>query len=308
MILDKLFKKEVKKYCIKAKKLSVSYGKKEVLKDINFTIDKKDIFGVIGLSGSGKSTLLKALMNFVHYKGSVDKMKGKVGYCPQEEAFFDDLTIKENVLLFGNLNSTPIDESIKRAEKLMERLEINEPLDKPAGELSGGQKKRLNIILSIINDPQIVILDEPFAGLDYMTRLLLWDFITHLRRQKKTIIFTTHLLNEAQKYCSNVLIISKGERFAMGSVSDLKRSLNFKLLVNVKFKYLSQDNQDKIKDYCEKRDLLVLGLNTDSGAFGVPGKNRMDNLVSMIKRLDTPFDVVEYRAPSLNEIFMVSVK
>jgi len=303
-----LFKKEPKNYCIKVNGLSVSYGAKKVLKDINLTIRRKDVFGIIGLSGSGKSTLLKSLMGFVNYHGFIDQSTGKVGYCPQDEAFFNELTIRENVLLFGNMNSTPKNLSLSRAKKLMNELKINEAVDKFAGELSGGQAKRLNIILSILHDPEIIVLDEPFAGLDYLNRVLLWDFINHLKRKGKTVILTTHLLNEAQKHCNNLLIISEGKKFAMGSISDLKRSLKFRQYISVKFKYLNKENQKKIKRYCIKRRFWVLELDDNGASFGLPDSDERNNLISMIKRLGISYGITEYRPPTLNELFMVSAQ
>jgi len=307
-MLDKLFKKKPKNYSIKVTGLNVSYGKKKVLNNIHFTINKKDVFGIIGLSGSGKSTLLKSLMGFINYKGLIDKTQDSIGYCPQEEAFFNELSLKENILLYGNMNSTSPNIALSRAQKLMNELMIKESLDKLAGELSGGQQKRLNIILSILHDPNTIILDEPFAGLDYMNRLLLWNFIKHLKRKGKTIVLTTHLLNEAQKNCNNLLIISKGKKFALGSISDLKRSLKFKQYMSIKFNYLSKENKDKIKTYCRRRNYWVLSTNERTISFGIPDVNARRKLLSMIKRLDVKYSVTEFRPPTLNELFMVSVK
>jgi len=303
-----LLKKEKKNYSIKVRGVSVYYGKKRVLNNIHLRINRRDVFGIIGLSGSGKSTILKALMGFVNYQGIIDKAKDSIGYCPQDEAFFNDLSIQENIILFGNMNSTSPSLALSRAKKLMNELQVNEGLDKQAGELSGGQQKRLNIILSILHDPDIVILDEPFAGLDYMNRLLLWQFIKQLRRKGKTVILTTHLLNEAQKHCNNLLIISQGKKFVMGSISDLKRSLKFKQFINLKFNYLNQDTKEHIKDYCRKRDIRILWITDKTMSFGLPDGDDRDNLLSMIKRQDAKYKVIEYRPPTLNELFMVSVK
>lgn len=304
--LKEFFKEPERDYCFKVKNLSVNYGRHNVLKNLSFTIDKRDVFGIIGLSGSGKSTLLKALLKFTGYQGFVDKSKSVIGYCPQEGAFFEDLTIKENVLLFGNLSNTPVKQSLRMAGRLMKELKLKKPLDKMVEELSGGERKRVNIILSILHDPGVVVLDEPFAGLDYLNRLMLWDFIKHLKSRGKTVILTTHLLNEAQKHCNNLLILSQGRRFAMGSISDIKRSLRFQEFINVGFDYLNKDDQASIRSYCKKRGFWVLGLNNRAGSFGLPSSDKRRNLVGMIKRLGTDFEVVEYRPPTLNELFMVS--
>jgi ABC-type multidrug transport system ATPase subunit len=169
-------------------------------------------------------------------------------------------------------------------------------------------EKRLNIILSILHDPRIVILDEPFAGLDYINRLLLWDFIKHLKSKGKTIVLTTHLLNEAQDHCNNLLIISEGRKFAMGSINDIKRMLSFQEYISFKFNYLNRDDQRRIRNYCKRRGYWILNLNTKMAGFGLPSSSKRKNIIGMIKRLDTPYDIAEYRPPTLNELFMVSIK
>ncbi len=303
-----LFHKKVVDYSFKVKGLRVSYHSKEVLKGISFTVRKKDIFGIIGLSGSGKTTLLKALMGFIRHKGDILKGYDRIGYCPQGNAFFKELTIKENIMLFGNLNSVSAGKSMSRAVKLMKELLIREPLEKLAGKLSGGQQKRLNIILSILHDPDTIILDEPFAGLDYVNRLLLWRFIRQLRGKGKTVVLTTHLLGEAQHYCNNILVVSDGKRFASGSISDIKRSLKFRRFLRLKFNYLSNAAEEKIINYCRERGIKILELSENAGAFGLKQAADRQNLLSMIKRHGVKVRIDEYRVPSLNELFMVSVK
>ncbi|MFA5406622.1 MAG: ABC transporter ATP-binding protein [Candidatus Nanoarchaeia archaeon] len=305
--LKSLFHKPVINYSVSIKGLSVRYGTKTVLDNLSFTIGKRDIFGIIGLSGSGKSTLLKALLGFTHYNGLIKRGKS-LGYCPQDEAFFNELSLKENALLFGRMNSLDSGIALSRASKLLKELEVNESLDKMAGQLSGGQQKRLNIILSILHDPDLIVLDEPFAGLDYLNRSLLWDFIKRLRRKGKTIILSTHLLEEAQKHCNNLLIISHGKRFASGSINDLKRSLKFRQYISLRTKYLNKDNELKIKSYCAKKGLKVIELSDKTMSFGLPDTESRKNLLSIIKHLGIKFVITEYRPPALNELFMVSVK
>ncbi len=299
------FKRERKSYCLKVNGLTVSYGSRRVISNLHFTVKRRSVFGVIGLSGSGKSSLLKAIMGLVRFSGFID-YSGSIGYCPQDNAFFSDLTILENVKLFGNLSGTPLSVAVKRAKSLMKELLIDLPFSTVAGELSGGQQKRLNIILSLLNNPNIIILDEPFAGLDYVTRLLLWGFIKRLRRDGKTVILSTHLLNEAQEFCNNLLIISGGKRFALGSISDLKRSLKFEQFVSLRFSYLNSVLSERIRHYCSVRGFKVISLSERFGSFGLPGVDERNNFISMIKRLGVKFKVEEFRVPSLNELLMVS--
>ncbi len=306
--IKSIFQKEKIDYCLKVSQLNINYGSKKVLQDINFVVENKDIFGILGLSGSGKSTLLKAIMGFTNYSGYIRHSEKRVGYCPQDDAFIPELSIQENIKIFAYLNSTTTKTATERAIKLMKELDLNEPLNKTSDELSGGQKKRLNIILSILHEPKTIIMDEPFAGLDYKNRIILWRFIGELKSKGKTIIITTHLLEEAQDNCNKLLIISHGKKFAQGSISDLKRSLKFRHYIKIRFKYLNKENTEKIIDYCKKKGFKVIQLSDNTAGIGLPIEEEKENLLSVIKRMNIEYKIEELRQPSLNELFMVSIK
>ncbi len=301
------FKKQTKRYCLKVNDLTVKYGKKLVLKKVDFTVGKGDLFGIIGLSGSGKSTILKSILRLIRYKGRIDFNEKGVGFCPQEDAFFYELSIKENAILFGSLQRIKYTTIITRLKHYMKELELDEPLSKLAGELSGGQRKRLNIILSILKEPGVIILDEPFAGLDYLNRLLLWRFITKLKKRGKTIILTTHLLEEAEDYCNKILIIKEGKRFALGSISDLKRRFKFKLYARIKVSYISAALLEKIKYYSKKRNIRVLSVFNNEISLGFPGEDIYENFLKFIERSGKEYKVIELKPPTLNELFLVSL-
>ncbi len=275
---------------------------KNKIVDVKFNVYKRDLFAIIGLSGSGKTTILKSLMGLIKYKGKINFFIKKIGYCPQENAFIGDLSIKENIIIFSSL--TKAKNAIQRAQELMKMLKLNEPLEKPAKKLSGGQQKRLNIILSILHDPELIILDEPFAGLDYFTRSLLWEFLENLKRKGKTIILTTHLLNEAQEYCNKIMIINKGKRFAIGSLNDIKKRLKIEIILRVRFSYAGKERISKIKDFCKHNEIKLIEINKKYATFGLL-ENKKKKLSNLLKNLKAK--IIEYREPDLNDVFMVSL-
>jgi len=306
----KLFEDGQRDHLINVKSLAVNYGKHKVLDKVSFNLDNRDIFGIIGLSGSGKTTILKALMKLVRYNGLIefsDKIK-RIGYCPQDNAFLEDLTIEDNALIMGSLLRVDNNTINNRLNSYMKDLMLNEPLNKPAAELSGGQKKRFNIILSLLHDPQLIIMDEPFAGLDFLNRSLLWYFILKLRRRGKTVVLTTHLLDEAEKYCNQILIISNGRRFALGSINALKRRFNFNYYMRVRFDYLNKNNLAKLKDFCSKRDSMIIELIANYAGFSIPNELFKKELEDYFQKLKLDYSIIEYRPPTLNDLFMVSSK
>lgn len=312
----KFFRKEEKKsnLALKVQNLGFKIGNKWIVKDISFKVKQGDIYGIIGLSGGGKTTLLKLLMNLISKSsGKIEFFGGKInkkyiGFCPQEDSFFQELSIKENIILFSSLRGIDYKQAIERGKKLMKKLHLEEDIDNLAKNLSGGQRKRLNIILSIIHNPKIVLLDEPFAGLDYYNRKLLWNFFLNLKKSGITTILTTHLINEAQEYCNRILIIDKGKKFASGSVSELKRKFKFYAYLKVKFQYLSNKKFREIEEYCKKNNIKIVEKFENEVSFSLQEEKDEQRIIDFLKKKELHFKVVEFREPTLNDLFMITIK
>ena len=243
-----LFKKKKEtRVRVNVRDLVVLRGSKKIIRGLSFNVSKGQIYGVVGLSGSGKSTVLKSLVGLLLKQGEV-KLSGGYGYCPQEDAFFEDLTIKENIVLFGSLNGVREEKSLKKGRELLKSLLMLEKMNSIASSLSGGQKKRLNIIISILHSPKIIILDEPFAGLDYYNRKILWDFLKHLKNTGYTILLTTHLLNEAEDNCSEVLVLRNGKKFAAGSVRQILKRRGVDVVISLRTNYVNKEKEEDILD------------------------------------------------------------
>ncbi len=299
------FKRESKPFALRVKSLIVKRGSRIVINKLSFTVPKRGVFGVIGLSGSGKSTILLSLMGLINYSGLIERDNVVISYCPQGDAFLDDLTISENIRVFSWLQGVNYGVALRRAKDLFKELMINEPLNKLAGDLSGGQRKRLNIVLSLLNNPSIVLLDEPFAGLDYVTRSLLWGFIKRLGRSK-SVLLTTHLLSEAQQYCNHLLVIG-GKRYLSGSISDLRRVLSFNEFIRIKAR-INSSVIKKLRSYCELINVKLISVNNSGASFGLPGVIERKKLLTYLRKHGVDYNVIELRPPTLNDLFVVSVK
>jgi ABC-2 type transport system ATP-binding protein len=212
---------------------------------LSLQVDKGELFGLLGPNGAGKTTAINILCGLLEpTSGSVtvggfdvrkhpEKVKELIGVCPQETAVYPYLTGTENVDLFGNLHTMNKGTLRARRDILLEKMGFAEDAKRRAEKYSGGMKRRLSLILAIIHDPQIAFLDEPTVAMDPQSRHAVWDFLKELKKENKTIILTTHYMEEAEELCDRVGIIDYGKLIAIGSPKDLISKNNVKNLEEV---------------------------------------------------------------------------
>ena len=246
------------------KGLSKSFGDIVAVRDVDLNIKKESIVGLVGPNGSGKTTLLKMICALINptkgkikvlgYNGLKDNkdIHKNIGYIPQEDSLYNDLTVLDNLLFFSKLFDVDDKTFEKNSKKLFNALGIDQVLNRIIGELSGGWKRRVAIACSLLHDPLFIVLDEPTVGLDTHIRSELWQFFKDLQREGKTILMTTHYLQEAEN-CDYVAIMHKGEIVAFGTPSELiKKTKKVKLKDNIKRSrfddvYLSLTKKEKTK-------------------------------------------------------------
>ncbi|WP_404429850.1 heme ABC exporter ATP-binding protein CcmA [Sutcliffiella horikoshii] len=212
--------------------LSISFGKQEVLKDINLSINKGEVFGFLGPSGAGKTTLVKAIAGLQPIKkGEVEvlgrrmptlSLSEKIGYMAQSDALYQDLTAQENLQFFSSLYNLKRIDRKKRIDEVMELVNLSEHLHKPVQQYSGGMKRRLSLAISLIHNPELLILDEPTVGIDPLLRKSIWQELKALSKEGTTVLVTTHVMDEAQK-CDRLAMIREGSLLAVGSTEELQR-------------------------------------------------------------------------------------
>jgi ABC-2 type transport system ATP-binding protein len=203
------------------------------LDDLNLQVGKGELFGLLGPNGAGKTTTINILCGLVKptagtatvcgydvVKESL-KVKDLIGVCIQETAIYPYLTGAENVDLFGNLHAMNKAELKERRNMLLIKMGLAEDAKRRAGKYSGGMKRRLSLILALISDPQIAFLDEPTVAMDPQSRHAVWDFLKELKKEEKTIVLTTHYMEEAEELCDRVGIIDHGKLIALGTPKEL---------------------------------------------------------------------------------------
>lgn len=225
--------------------LSKNYGDVRAVDGLSLEVPEGQLFGLLGPNGSGKTTTIKVLCGLLKPTGGsvfvggyeVGKSDGKVkeliGVCPQEPAIYSTLTGRENVELFGDLHSMPKEELRRRADDYLQKLGLADDARRKVGKYSGGMQRRISLIMAIIHDPSIAFLDEPTEAMDPQARHVVWDFIRELKAHGKTVILTTHYMEEAEELCDRVGIIDHGKLIALGAPRELKERFKAKNLEDV---------------------------------------------------------------------------
>ena len=210
--------------------LRKTFGDLVAVDDLSLTIDQGEILGVLGPNGAGKTTAIRMICGLLQKdSGEIQweipgNISDIIGFCPQENLFWPRLTCFEQLVFLGKMHKMSAEKAEARADELLNLLGLSGKTDVYAAKLSGGMERRLNIALALIHDPPVLILDEPEAGLDPQSRILIRDLIRSLA-VKKTVIITTHNMDEAERLADRVAIIDHGKLLVVGSVDSLKQRL-----------------------------------------------------------------------------------
>jgi len=225
--------------------LTKDYGDVRAVDGLTLSVSEAEVFGLLGPNGSGKTTTINCLTGILKPTSGTVRVGGfdvrthghearqMMGVSPQETAVYQYLTGKENVELFGKLYSISKGTLGPRVDYVLEKVGLIEESGHRVGKYSGGMKRRVSIAMALVTDPKIVLLDEPTVGMDPQARRSVWDFILELRDKGKTIVLTTHYMEEADELCDEVGIIDHGRLIALGSPTDLKEKYHARDLEDV---------------------------------------------------------------------------
>ncbi|MCP4632113.1 MAG: ATP-binding cassette domain-containing protein [candidate division Zixibacteria bacterium] len=239
--------------------LTKHYGDFTAVDSVNFSIDEGQLFGFLGPNGAGKTTIMKMIYCFVTVTSgkltvsNIDvskhprRVKEILGIVPQEDNLDPDLTTFENLVTYSRYYGIPTKEAKKRAKELLKFFSLDEKNSQAVEELSGGMKRRLTLARGLINNPRIIILDEPTTGLDPQARHLVWQKMRELKRKGITILLTTHYMDEATYLCDRLVLIDHGKFIAEGIPNDLIKQLPGKMVVEI------QEVDDEIKSVLESK-------------------------------------------------------
>ena len=208
-----------------------AYESKVAVRDLSLSIDAGQMFGLLGPNGAGKTSSIRMMMGITMPDSGTIKLFGKpferaslerVGYLPEERGLYKKMKVIEQLVFFGELHGLAADEARKRANDWAKRLDIDEALSKKTEELSKGMQQKIQFIGALLHDPGLIVMDEPFSGLDPVNAKLLEQTLLELKDGGKAIIFSTHRMDQVEKLCDSICLINKGEAVLSGRVREIK--------------------------------------------------------------------------------------
>ena len=299
----------IRETSIVAEGLKKSYGSSRAVRGVDFEVFRGECFGFLGPNGAGKTTTMKMIYGAAIPTGGELTVAGlditreeravkrRIGVVPQENNLDEDLKVRENLLVYGRYYDMPKKEAMRKADELLEFVELTEKADAEVEQLSGGMKRRLLIARALINDPEIVVLDEPTTGLDPQARHLVWERLRELTGEGKTLILTTHYMEEAAQLCDRLVVMEDGGIIAQGSPRELIEEhvspevLELRAAPDAVEKLLPlvEDHSDSV----ERTGDALLAYTADAGA-----------LQEHIRNSGVPVDNTLYRRSGLEDVFM----
>ena len=293
------------------------YGSRKVVDGLNFEIRNGQILGLLGPNGAGKSTTIKMLsgqikptsgqieLDGVSYSSVPDSFRSKIGVMPQEVIIWEKLTVRENLEFTGKLYGLSNSVISKRRDFLIEALNLGQELKTVARVLSGGFKRRLNLAITIMNEPSAVFLDEPTPGIDPQNRRFLWDYIRNLKNNNRSVILTDHYLDEAEKLSDFVVIIDNGKVVASGTIPELRTEYGDGTLFLIHFEDSADNKLDElVKEIKPKLPEIKVFDHTIS----VQTKDAINDVKYVLQQLDMfhlHYKDFQLKEPTLEDIFLI---
>lgn len=193
---------------LRARDVTFGYKRRHpILKKLDLDVHAGEIVGISGENGSGKSTFLKAIVGLIRPQSGGIRMRGRIGYSPQEALLFEHLTVVENFEVFGRGAGIAKSEIVQDAKRLMKRLHFEKYAFSKVGELSGGTAQKLNFAISLLGSPEILILDEPYQGMDHASYVAFWEMQQELREEGKAIVVVSHLIEDKQRFSRTLHLV-----------------------------------------------------------------------------------------------------
>ena len=287
---------------LELKNIYNSFGEKEVLKRVSFTAEGGKAFGLLGRNGAGKTTSIRILMNVFPANGGEVLIDGKpidydkigIGYLPEERGLYPKKLIIDQLMYFAELKGMSAKDATKAVDYWLGRLGMSEYRNQRLDTLSKGNQQKIQLITALAHDPDIVILDEPFSGLDPVNAMLLKDVVKEQISKGKIVLFSSHQMSYIEEFCDSIAIINAGKVAISGDLHEIKRTYPRDKIV------VSTQAPEKIKadlgDICTEREDGTLLIQLA----------RPDEKQSMMKRLVESYDIAEVKVfePSLNDIFV----
>ncbi len=298
---------------LEVNRLSKSFDGLKAVREISFKVKKGEIFGLLGPNGAGKTTtvsmiatLLKPDSGSVLYEGkdvyrNLRWWRKKIGVVPQETAFYEELSAEENLLLWAGLYGLDRKRAKKRAWQLLESLGLASRGKDKVAKYSGGMKRRLNLAIGLVHEPEFLLLDEPTVGIDVQTKIYIREFLRELAGSGVSMIYTTHQLEEAEQLCDRIAIMDEGQILAQGTLEELLALLGEKETIIIKGDFSDQNLPSQISDL---KDVRTISFTEERLIVEVESENLLPQIMERFLSRGIKVDSVEVKRANLESLFI----
>ena len=299
---------------IEAREVTRDFGDFRAVDNLNLKIKKGEVFGFLGPNGAGKTTSINMMVGllrptsgqiFIDGEGVEKIEKGTIGICPQELVLWDFLTCKESLMLMGDMYQVPPEELKVRVQKLLDDLFLQDKANTVVAQLSGGMKRRLNLAMAVVHQPDIVVLDEPSEGLDPQSRRVLWNYIRSMRDDEgKTVILTTHLMDEADRLSDRIAIIDHGKLLRLDTPSNLKKEIGEGDVVEMKLSNPAS-NQEVINILADMPDVqAVVEIDDGLNVRALDAVGKLPQIIDLVETTGVHVLDLSVRQNTLEDVFI----
>ncbi len=273
----------------------------EAVRGIDVDVRRGEAFGFLGPNGAGKSSTMRMIaavspvssgeLRILGMDPALDgsAIRSRIGVCPQEDTLDTELNVRDNLYIYGRYFGIPRAEVRRRCDELLDFVQLTEKASAKVEDLSGGMKRRLTIARSLINRPEVLLLDEPTTGLDPQARHVVWDRLFRLKQQGVTLIITTHYMDEAEQLCDRLVVMDKGLIVAEGSPLELIRTHSTREVAELRFGTGEHESiAPKIEDLAERVEVLpdriLLYAHDGEAAIAAVHDRGLDPVMSLVRR------------------------
>ena len=289
------------------KDVSKTFAGKLVVDNISFTIDKPSVFGLLGTNGAGKTTTIRMLLGIIKkdkgeitWQGkAVDRKNVNFGYLPEERGVYPKTKIIEQLMYFAELKGMKKEDAVNSINKWAKELKVEEYLQMPAEKLSKGNQQKIQFMTAIIHNPELVVLDEPFSGLDPVNTEILKNIIIDLVKNGKYVIMSAHQMHTIEEFCTDILILDKGKTVLKGNLKDIKEKYPAnRVQVNV---------ENSIDSYIKEFGLEIENEKNNEYTIKISDEEKAHQLLNKLVSEGIKVNKFEIMKPTLNDIFIEKV-
>ncbi|MGG3805398.1 ABC transporter ATP-binding protein [Metabacillus fastidiosus] len=284
------------------KQLNKSFGSYQAVTNLNIKLEEGNILGMLGRNGAGKTTTIRMILDIIKPDSGTILWQGRpfskkeltIGYLPEERGLYPKMNVLEQLIYLGRLEGVPSKIARKQALDWLEKLEMTSFIKKKTEELSKGNQQKIQLISTLLHDPDFIILDEPFSGLDPVNAEMLKNVVKELIQKRKTIIFCSHQMDSVETFCDQISMMKNGKLVLSGSLSDIKKSYGYRYLDIQAEEDIESVLKQKSISYEKTKQTYTIKLNRDQAPL------------QLLQEIEKSYGLrsISLREPSLHQIFI----